>query len=87
MACVVVSLIGDFVEDVGEIAMQGCVSPTEAGTLEVGETTAAHKVAAEIDSIADSKGREQILEHPESNKLQIQLRGSRLTEGDGPIHQ
>jgi hypothetical protein len=63
MTYVVVSFVGNFVQDIGEVPMQGFVNSTEASEFKAGETAATDEKPAEIDSIADRKRREQMLQH------------------------
>jgi membrane protein implicated in regulation of membrane protease activity len=51
MTGVTVSLVGDLVQDKGEIPVEGGVWSAETGTLEAGETTPANKVSTEVDPI------------------------------------
>ena len=58
MTSVVVSFVGDLVQDVGEIAVERCVRSTEASTLEPGETAPADEVTTGIDAIGDRESLE-----------------------------
>ena len=69
MADVAVTFIGDFMQDVGEVTVESCVWFEEVSTLESGEAAAADEVAAEIDSISDSKRSEQMFQQAKCNQL------------------
>jgi hypothetical protein len=87
VAGVVVTLVGDLVEDAGKVPMESCVCSSKTGTLETGEAASTHKVTTEVDSITGCKGRKQKLQNPESYDLQIDLGGPCLAKRSRPVDQ
>jgi hypothetical protein len=53
MTDVVIPLVGDFVQDVCEITVEGCITAAKASALEAGEAAAADEVTTEFNSIGD----------------------------------
>jgi hypothetical protein len=69
VASVRVSLVGDLVEDAGEVAVKSCVCTSKTSTLEASKATSAHEVTTELDSIGGSESREQKLQNSEGHTL------------------
>ena len=69
MTGVIVTFVGNLVEDTGEVAMEGCIWASKMGGFEAGETVPTHEVTTEVDTIRGCEPSEQKLQDTERNTL------------------
>ena len=69
MADVIVAFVGHFVQDVGEVTVEGCVRFAEASMFEASEAVAADEVTAETNSIGGCKCGKQMLQEAKCHQL------------------
>jgi|RhiMetStandDraft_4_1073278.scaffolds.fasta_scaffold443690_2 hypothetical protein len=73
MTGVIVSFVGNLVEDTGEVTMEGCIWASKPGAFEAGETPPTHEVTTEFDAIRGCERSEQKLQDTKRHTLQINV--------------